>query len=470
MQEEHPLDSRLDSWKEIAAYLGRDVRTVIRWEKKRGLPIYRLPGGQAVFAYKKGLDDWLKQGASGNTSLNITPSPLPEPPPPAQKTEPDIPASQRLDRRFLWRYAAVLGTIAVLATITGTILLQRWSASASGAGIESIRFSSSSIQALDDAGRVIWTHELAKPIHTDVLKHKERLESLVRIADLFHDGSKEALVTLPLQTSPNPADPILTEVDCFSSRGRLLWSYIPHERFQFGDHELEGPWLVEDVFLSQSSEPALWVALGHYRWGNSFVVQLNPQTGRETVRFVNTGIVYKLNEVQLAGKPYLLIGGFNNEYAAGMLAVVDEGKPYAVSPQTAGTRHQCISCGDGAPDYYFVFPRSEINRLRHTWEDSVRSIDVQGENVEVEKAELGDPNSGEEWAAVQTLYGFRAGTTIAPVTLRFDSSYDMLHRDLQAKGKLDHPLESCPERLHPEPVRAWTPAQGWTEASIKAPD
>jgi hypothetical protein len=36
---------RVDSWKEIAAYLRRDIRTVIRWEERRGLPVSRLPGG-----------------------------------------------------------------------------------------------------------------------------------------------------------------------------------------------------------------------------------------------------------------------------------------------------------------------------------------------------------------------------------------------------------------------------------------
>jgi WD40 repeat protein len=52
---------RLDSWKDISAYLGRDVSTVIRWEKEKGLPIRRIPGGQrqSVFAYKKELDAWL---------------------------------------------------------------------------------------------------------------------------------------------------------------------------------------------------------------------------------------------------------------------------------------------------------------------------------------------------------------------------------------------------------------------------
>lgn len=52
---------RLDSWKEIARYLARDVRTAIRWEKERGLPIHRVPGGRknAVFAFAETLDAWL---------------------------------------------------------------------------------------------------------------------------------------------------------------------------------------------------------------------------------------------------------------------------------------------------------------------------------------------------------------------------------------------------------------------------
>src|SRR5688572_8161606 len=51
---------RLTSWKEIAAHLGRDVRTVLRWEKDRGLPVHRVPGatGRVVFAYSDELDAW----------------------------------------------------------------------------------------------------------------------------------------------------------------------------------------------------------------------------------------------------------------------------------------------------------------------------------------------------------------------------------------------------------------------------
>jgi hypothetical protein len=53
---------RLDSWKEIASFFGRDERTVKRWEKERGLPVYRVPGSArgGVFAYAEELAEWLQ--------------------------------------------------------------------------------------------------------------------------------------------------------------------------------------------------------------------------------------------------------------------------------------------------------------------------------------------------------------------------------------------------------------------------
>jgi len=58
-----PLDERLDSWKEIAAYLKRDERTVRRWEAE-GLPVHRkIHKKQAsVFAYKAEIDSWWNSG------------------------------------------------------------------------------------------------------------------------------------------------------------------------------------------------------------------------------------------------------------------------------------------------------------------------------------------------------------------------------------------------------------------------
>ena len=55
-----PRESRLDSWKEIAAYLRRDVSTVQRWEKREGMPVHRhLHDKQgSVSALRTELDAW----------------------------------------------------------------------------------------------------------------------------------------------------------------------------------------------------------------------------------------------------------------------------------------------------------------------------------------------------------------------------------------------------------------------------
>jgi hypothetical protein len=52
----------LNSWKEIATYLDRGIRTVQRWEAELGLPVRRPRGKRrsAVIAMRADLDAWLK--------------------------------------------------------------------------------------------------------------------------------------------------------------------------------------------------------------------------------------------------------------------------------------------------------------------------------------------------------------------------------------------------------------------------
>jgi adenylate cyclase len=51
---------RLQSWKELAAYLKRGARTVQRWEREEGLPVRRLQHGKlgSIYGYKSELDAW----------------------------------------------------------------------------------------------------------------------------------------------------------------------------------------------------------------------------------------------------------------------------------------------------------------------------------------------------------------------------------------------------------------------------
>ena len=57
-----PPEDRLDSWKEIAAYLNCDVTTVQRWEKREGMPVYRHQHDRigSVYASRSALNAWVR--------------------------------------------------------------------------------------------------------------------------------------------------------------------------------------------------------------------------------------------------------------------------------------------------------------------------------------------------------------------------------------------------------------------------
>jgi Tol biopolymer transport system component len=93
--EDRPED-RLDSWKEIASYLNRDVTTVQRWEKREAMPIHRHLHDRmgSVYASRAELDAWSRSRNLRATPTNGTngacsppPEPLPRPalPPPRKR-------------------------------------------------------------------------------------------------------------------------------------------------------------------------------------------------------------------------------------------------------------------------------------------------------------------------------------------------------------------------------------------------
>jgi Tol biopolymer transport system component len=56
-------EDRLNSWKEIAAYLRRDVTTAQRWEKREGMPVHRHVHDKlgSVYAFRSELDEWTRR-------------------------------------------------------------------------------------------------------------------------------------------------------------------------------------------------------------------------------------------------------------------------------------------------------------------------------------------------------------------------------------------------------------------------
>jgi Tol biopolymer transport system component len=113
-----PPEDRLDSWKEIAAHLSRDVTTVQRWEKREGMPVHRHLHDRmgSVYAFPAELDAWARsrnlRAAKENASDALSPSST-------AVSRPATPKSLNA-----WRFILLLAAAGALA-IGASLWLQR---------------------------------------------------------------------------------------------------------------------------------------------------------------------------------------------------------------------------------------------------------------------------------------------------------------------------------------------------------
>jgi TolB-like protein/Tfp pilus assembly protein PilF len=110
---------RLDSWKDVAGYLKRDVTTVQRWERREGLPIRRHVHDKqgSVYAFRSELDAWQRtrtrqvQADETDRSAAIVAEQVG---PDGVSSLPSVPSVQRpaaTSRLALGRFSAVAGLI-----------------------------------------------------------------------------------------------------------------------------------------------------------------------------------------------------------------------------------------------------------------------------------------------------------------------------------------------------------------------
>ncbi len=112
-------EERLDSWKEIAAHLNRDVTTVQRWERREGMPVHRHLHDKrgSVYALRSELDDWLK---SRKLEVEEEEKELPEEVAPEMEDRQGRKMAWRVPRRYLIGFAA-----AIMALVAGVYTLAR---------------------------------------------------------------------------------------------------------------------------------------------------------------------------------------------------------------------------------------------------------------------------------------------------------------------------------------------------------
>jgi len=116
---------RLDSWKDVAAYLKRDVSTVQRWERREGLPIHRQQHDKlgSVYAFRREIDAWRATRSRLEEPQGDAGSGLDE-----TSAEPDVraasgpvatPAIPQPERRRSRRFAATSALAVVVIGVAG---------------------------------------------------------------------------------------------------------------------------------------------------------------------------------------------------------------------------------------------------------------------------------------------------------------------------------------------------------------
>jgi len=432
---------RLTSWKEIAAHLGRDVRTVLRWEKERGLPVRRVPGatGRVVFAYTDELDAW----AHGELESPAAPSGLAEPPSlPEAGAPPALTAAAPRKRPP----QSVMFSLVVVAGLSAAA----WQAYASrgNEGLASVRVTDRAIVGVGPGGNDRWRYELPEGVRIDLNRYQAGQPSA---AEIVRGADPGVLAANSLRSDEAAGSLSSGLLFWLSLDGTLRRALTLDDRPRFGRETFTSSWSLTDfrVDLSQGARRVA-ASAHHFQWWPSIVTLYDDQWNRKQT-FVHAGWVERL---QWLSANRLLVAGFSNPYDGGFVALLDPSSLDGQGPVPAGSRFDCTSCGRARPVRYVVMPRSEVNVAGGMPFNRV-VIDASDGRLVARTIE-GLHTDGR---AADALYEFTPD--LEPVRAWYSDRYWEEHRLLEAAGKIKHTVAACPDRDGPRAVRVWEPQTGW---------
>lgn len=441
---------RLDSWKEIAEHVGRDVRTAIRWEHERGLPVHRVPGGRrgAVFAFRHEIDEWLSgpDAAGRNGSAKA----VREPEAPGDPSGSDRRLATPGASRSALTRTAVIAAI-VLGVLGGAAYAVRGRVGGSprpegDQAIATLSFGAREVTALTASGAPAWTHAFDRAL-APVTRNNPG--SQFAVADLDGDGRNEMLASITFSLPGHSAE---DELYCFSSDGRVLWSFVDRTPLFFRGGTYGPPFWHGNVVVYRVERRwrIAWSQL-HSVWWPSRITILDGQ-GHSLESFVHSGSVYVLALVDDPTAPLLLAGGVSNAHRAAMLAVLDGRHAAGHSPDPPGSPFECLGCSPGGPLRYFIFPPSEVNRaVEHPYNQTC-DIMANQHGIDVFTCEAAPDD--------RARLVFRFSRDLELIHAAASDSW-AIHDRLHREGRLDHSSKDCPEYSRPPAARSLDRSGRW---------
>jgi hypothetical protein len=462
--------AQLNGWKEIAAYLGRSVRTVQRWEKDFGLPVRRfgLSKPEGVFALPREVDAWLLT-AQGVNARNGQGAQEPaegaaEPPRPAGGQVEAAPMQPPPVKRA--SFGRAVRAVLVLA-VAAAALWAAWTyweaprqdagspAPADGAAPADWFVDLDTLVVSDARGHVLWKYPFPRELSVDAYD-AESLPPRIRrggIADIDGDGRREVWFV----AKPATGGPPSTALYLFEHNGRLRWTYRPQVAVRFGADTFGPSWIVESAFVTPDPAGgpgrALWAVLYDAALFPSSVQRLDPKTGSPLSAYWTNGSIVTVVLDESGPAPRLLVGACFNERRAGSLSVLDALDPNGSAPAEL-EKYRCTSCPPGDPLAFLVFPKP----ARFGKPDASGPVEIIAPmangmlSVRVKHA----------WSDIRTAAVgiFTLDSALAPVSVDSADDYQAVYSELVRRGEAP---AGAPAVIDPE--REFLPILRWDFAA-----
>jgi hypothetical protein len=449
-------EGRLVSWKEIAAYLGCDVRTCLRWEKERGLPVHR-PGGEPgprVYAWRDELDAWLAGAPREHGAPSANGSGMKT----VELNQPGSPSP----RLYLWAVPLIIIGLGIAAL---SLILPKKDLIPFDFTIEESR-----LIILNKAKQPLWSFETGIK---DLWSEKEyRKHFQVRrrdgeaeiksypaliIEDLDRDGRKEVLFVSHSDTNTNPSRFLY----CFDDRGRRRWAepfeggkQMQFEKLFSQDYntffqtvDVNGDGRSEIIVISEQITD----------WPTQMVV-LSP--GKDILgEFWNSGRINDLvlSDVDGDGRKEILIGGVHNESQKAFIAIFSPDDIHGAWPEAAKFPSAGLSAG--SEKAYILLPLTDI--------DPYQDIHAVLKSLYV----LADGRIRGQIATTNLEYDLDP-RTLACLDITFAINFKLFREAAVLDGKARGPIdEAYAERLKKGLLywtgREWTSRPSWTSVRSK---
>jgi len=453
MPETRPL-ADLTGWKDVAAYLGRSVRTVQRWERELGLPVRRVrtQAGEVIYARRGELDGWLASrsaesdvegnGDSGDTANGAAASESPEPL--TAHSAAGETRRSRLSARWLWA-----GGLVLLVLAAGGFGSSRgWRVAGAPAQPSSWAVEDGALAIRDGAGRLLWTHRFDSTLAAEAMKpsgyeYDNANAEWVVLADLEGDGQTEVLV-VPVTHQGDRA------LHCFESDGRLRFKHEVTRSVRFGGETFGPPFSAMPPYVvARGKGSAIWAPSLHRPFFPAVIQKLTP-TGQVVGEFWQAGHPGRLRQVEREGRHLLVVGGTRNQDFSAALSVLDADDPASTAPADIDKYH-CEDCPPGAPLAYLSFPRLEVGRMAGQ-RAVVREMAKVPGGLMVAIHYLPPDPQATPCGGAEAYY--RLDDAFRIVSADFGDAYLHCHARLRLDGRLDHDFgpRDIAELF---PVRAW---------------